>query len=210
MQDDPAPRITPVLPSDWDAACYDALSVFPNGRDFVLAHWQKGGAGGMHALGAMLRHPTLAKAFLTFNNHIATASSVCKRVKEILILRISWLRRSEYELIQHLILGRRAGLTEAEIERIQVGPDAPGWEPADADLVRAVDDLHAHARIQDETWARLRAHYDIGQMLDIVFAVGCYDILAMVFKTCDLTLEPGVEPLPDAVRSRMHSQKQIS
>jgi 4-carboxymuconolactone decarboxylase len=207
MQNDTVPRIVPVLPSDWDAACYDALSVFPNGRDFVLAHWQKGSAGGMHALGAMLRHPVLAKAFLTFNHHIATSGSLSKRVKEILILRISWLRRSEYELIQHLILGRRAGLTEAEIERIQVGPNAPGWAPTDADLVRAVDDLHAHARIQDETWARLSAHYDIGQMLDIVFTVGCYDILAMMFKTCDLTLEPGVEALPEAVRSRMHSQK---
>src|SRR3546814_3983089 len=81
-----------------------------------------------------MQHPALAKAFLTFNNHVATASTVTARVRELVILRISWLRRAEYEFIQHVILGRRAGLSDIEIERIQIGADAPGWAPLDADL----------------------------------------------------------------------------
>jgi alkylhydroperoxidase family enzyme len=204
MQNETTPRISPVLPSEWDAAVYDAVSAFPTGRDFVLARWQTGGAGGMHGLGAMLHNPALAKAFLTFNNHIATASTVSKRIRELLILRIGWLRRSEYEFIQHLILGRRAGLTEPELEWIQLGPDAPGWSPEDADLLRAVDELHAHACIRDDTWARLAARFDTAQLLDIIFAVGCYDLLAMVFNTARLSLEPGVTPLDPAVRARLH------
>lgn len=54
----------------------------------------------MHGLGVILRHPALAKAFLTFNNHIAVASTVSKRIRELLILRMSWLRRAEYEFVQ--------------------------------------------------------------------------------------------------------------
>jgi 4-carboxymuconolactone decarboxylase len=200
---EPTPRISPVLPSHWDAAAYDALTAFPSGRDFVLARWQTGGAQGMHGLGTMLRHPALAKAFLTFNNHVATASSVSKRIRELLILRIGWLRRAEYEFVQHLLLGRRAGLSEAELERVQLGPDAPGWDPADADLLRAVDELHADACIRDNTWERLGARFDTAQLLDIVFAVGCYDLLAMVFKSARVSLEPGVDPLEPAVRERM-------
>ena len=205
MQHEPAPRISPLLPSEWDATAHDALSAFPSGRDFVLSRWKTGGARGMHALGTMLRHPALAKAFLTFNNHVAIASTVSKRIRELLILRISWLRGEEYEFVQHQVLGLRAGLTEVELERIQLGPDAPGWDPGDADLVRAVDELHAHACIQDETWARLSARFDTPQLLDIVFAVGCYEVLAMVFKTCRVPLEPGVDPLDPAVRARMHA-----
>jgi 4-carboxymuconolactone decarboxylase len=203
-----SPRISPVLPSDWDAAIYDAVSAFPSGRDFVLARWKTGGAQGMHGLGAMLHHPALAKAFLTFNNHIATASTVSKRIRELLILRIGWLRRSEYEFVQHLILGRRAGLSEVELERIQLGPDAPGWSQEDADLLRAVDELHAHACIKDETWARLSARFDTAQLLDMIFAVGCYDLLAMVFNTARLAVEPGVEPLTPAARARMYAQSE--
>jgi 4-carboxymuconolactone decarboxylase len=207
MQDESTPRIAPVLPSDWDAAAYDAMSAFPSGRDFVLSHYKDGAAGGMNALGAMLRHPPLAKAFLTFNNHIAMASSVSKRVRELVILRISWLRRSEYELAQHLILGRRAGLTEAELQRMELGPDAPGWDPLDAELVRAVDELHRHARIQDETWKRLSASFETVQLMDIVFAVGCYDLLAMVFKSFGAQLEPGMQPLDPALRARLYASQ---
>src|SRR6201999_510621 len=141
-------------------------SAFPSGRDFVLAHYQDrdGGARGMHGLGVILRYPALAKAFLSFNNHVAIASTLSRRIRELLILRISWLRRSEYEFVQHVVLGRRAGLSEAELERIQLGPDAPGWDAVDADLLRAVDELHRDARIQDGTWARLSAHFSTTQL----------------------------------------------
>jgi 4-carboxymuconolactone decarboxylase len=207
MQNQFPSRVSPVLPPEWDDVVHDAVSAFPSGRDFVLSHYQEAGARGMHGVGVILQHPALAKAFLTFNNHVATASTVSKRVRELLILRISWLRRSEYEFVQHLVLGRNAGLTEAELERIQLGPDAPGWDPVDADLVRSADELHVDARIQDATWDRLSAHFSTTQLMDIVFAVGCYDLLAKVFKTFGVQLEPGVDALEPAVRARMHAQE---
>ena len=206
MQKESPPRIDPVLPSDWDTVAHDALSAFPSGRDFVLARWPDATAQGMHGLGTMLRHPALAKAFLTFNNHVATGSTVSKRIRELLILRIGWLRRSEYEFVQHLLLGRKAGLTDAELERVQLGPEAPGWSEEDADLLRAVDELHSPcASIQDETWARLKTRFDTAQILDIIFAVGCYDMLAMVFNSARVALEPGLTALEPAVRERMHA-----
>src|ERR1700730_148177 len=165
MQNEPASRIAPMLPPEWDATALDALGAFPKSLEFVLSRWQAGGvdARGMHALGTLARHAPLAKAFMTFNAHVAAASTLDVRVREIVILRISWLRHSEYEFVQHLILGRRAGLSEAELERVQMGPDAAGWDPADADLVRAVDELCARARISDATWARLLPRYNIPQ-----------------------------------------------
>ncbi|HEY9547396.1 MAG TPA: carboxymuconolactone decarboxylase family protein [Solimonas sp.] len=205
MSDQVSERIAPVLPAAWNAAVLDALSAFPSGRDFVLSRHEQGGAGGMHGLGVILQHPALAKAFLTFNNHVATASTVTARVRELVILRISWLRRAEYEFIQHVILGRRAGLSDIEIERIQIGADAPGWAPLDADLLHAVDELHADACIGAATWQRLAASFDTAQLIDIVFAVGCYDLLAMVFKSFGVQLEPGVDPLPPVLSARLQS-----
>ncbi len=208
MQNESKPRISPVLPPEWKGDVLDALSAFPSGRDFVLSGHQRGEApGGMHALGTMLRHPPLAKAFLTFNNHISITSTLSKRFRELLILRIGWLRQSEYEFIQHLGLGARAGLSDAELERVQLGPDAPGWDPVDADVLRAVDELHANARIEKSTYARLSAHFDERQLLDLVFTVGCYDVLSMAFKTFDVALEPGVAPLDAAVRARMYAPR---
>jgi 4-carboxymuconolactone decarboxylase len=200
------PRISPVLPPEWKGEVLEAVSAFPNGRDFVLSRHQLGEApGGMHALGTMLHHPALAKAFLTFNNHISVTSTLSKRTRELAILRIGWLRQAEYEFIQHLALGARAGLNEAELERVQLGPDAPGWDPADADLLRAVDELHADACIAAATYERLSQKLDSTQLLDLVFTVGCYDVLAMAFKTFAVALEPGAKELDPAVRARMYA-----
>jgi alkylhydroperoxidase family enzyme len=181
------------------------MNAFPGGRDFILKNWPDGDARGLNGVGAILQHRALAKAFLTFNNHVAAASTISKRIRELLILRISWLRRSEYEFFQHTVLGLRAGLTEVEIERIQQGPDAEGWDPVDADLVRAVDELNADACIGDGTWKRLSAHFSTEQMIDIVFAVGCYETLAMAFKSFGVTYEPSVQPMPAEVRARMNA-----
>lgn len=207
MHDPFPPRILPLLPPDWNADVTSAADAFPHARDFVQANYQTRGARGTNGFGIILNHPALAKAFLTFNNHVAAASTLSKRIRELLILRLSWLRRAEYEFVQHLVVARNAGVSEADLERVQLGPDAQGWDPIDADLIRAVDELYADARIADATWARLTAHFDQRQLMDLVFAVGCYEVLAMTFKTFGAQLELGVEPLSDGVRARMHERQ---
>lgn len=208
MPNAPKPRIQPLLPSDWDASALDALDAFPSGKAFVLNAWNagQGPAGGTNGLGTMVHHPALTKAFLTFNNHIAITSTISRRLRELLILRIGWLRQSEYEFVQHVSLGRKAGLSEAEIARVQAGPDAPGWDAADADALRAVDELHAQARITEATWSRLGAWLDTRQILDLIYTVGCYDLLAMVFNSCAVPLEDSMRSLAldEAARARMY------
>lgn len=207
MQNEPAPRIAPLLPPEWNEAAHEGLAAFPKSYEFVMSRWNagQGDVRGLHVLGAVAHHPPLAKAFMTFNAHVSGASTLPVRVRELVILRMSWLRYSEYEFVQHLILGRRAGLTEDDLQRIQVGPDAPGWEPEDADLVRAVDELNGLARIGNTTWARLSSRYDTAQLLDLIFVIGCYETLAMAINSLDAQLEPGVEQLPADVRLRMHA-----
>lgn len=207
MSEAQQPRIKLPLPDQWGDAEYDAVSAFPTARDFTLANWQGNDARGTHGLCALLPHPALSKAFLTFNNHVSMASTLSKRVRELLILRTGWLRRSEYEFLQHVVLGLRAGLGEEEIDRVTRGPDAPGWDPLDAALLRAADELCADACIQDDTWAALAAHFSDQQMLDIITVVGCYEIAAMVFNSLKLPMEPGVPAMDPQTRERMYAPR---
>ena len=94
MPEDTTPRVTPLLPPDWDDAALDALGAFPAGLSFVLSRWNDGGddARGMYTLGFLAHYPALAKAFLTLNKHVAADSTLSARERELLILRISWLR----------------------------------------------------------------------------------------------------------------------
>lgn len=207
MSTDPqaAPRIVPKPPSEWDEAAKEALAAFPTSFKFVMNGWNSGDRNvrGMNVLGTFAHYPALAKAFMTLNAHVSGASSLLYRDREIVILRLSWLMHSEYELVQHMILGKRAGLTDDELEWLQQGPDAAGWSAEDADLVRAVDQMHELSRIAPATWARLARRYNPAQMLDLIFLFGCYGALALAINSLETPIESGAPPLGDAVRRRL-------
>lgn len=179
------PRIQPLEEAAWDAEQRDLLGPVNKG-------W-----GVLNIFKTLAHHPKLLKRWLPFANHILFKSSLAPREREIVILRVGWLCRAEYEWGQHVEIAKRAGLNNADIARIAEGPDAPGWTPLDAALLRAVGELRADARITDATWAKLSARYDTRQLMDLVFTVGNYTLVAMALNTFGVTLEEGVRGFPD-------------
>src|SRR5258708_2742996 len=132
---------------------------------------------------ALVRHPKLLKRWLPFADHILFKSSLVPREREMLILRVAWVARAEYEWGHHQEIGQRAGLSDAEIVRIAAGPDAPGWNRFEAALLRAVDELHRSSRIGSATWTTLADRYDTAQLMDVVFTVGNYAALPMALNS---------------------------
>ncbi len=146
----------------------------------------------LNVFSTLAHHPKLLKSWMVFAGHVMTKSSLPSREREILILRIGWLCRAEYEWGQHVLIGREAGLTDEEIQRIKAGPDAPGWSPFDAALLRAVDELREQALISDATWQKLSERYTTEQLLDLVFAVGQYNLVSMALNTLGVQLDEGI------------------
>jgi alkylhydroperoxidase family enzyme len=103
---------------------------------------------------------------------------------------VAHLRDATYEWAQHAVLAGDAGISDEEVERIRAGgASAGGWTPLDAALLAAADELVAEARIADATYATLAAELDVQQLMDVVFTVGAYDLLAMAFRTFDVEVD---------------------
>lgn len=168
-------RLLPVPYEDWDAEVLDAISVLAPGRKMPPSN----------VLGLLGQHPALARAFLTFNKHLLFESSLPPRTRELAILRVAWRRRCGYEWAQHVLIARRAGITDEEIAEARA-------EVSDTTLARAVDELDTDSRLSDATYAQLAAELDDRQLLDLVFTVGTYGLLAMAFNTFEVELDPGL------------------
>ncbi len=138
------------------------------------------------------RHPKMMESWNAFGRYVLTESKLPRRDREILILRIGWLTRSDYAFGQHTIVARWIGMSPEEIERITKGPDAPGWTPFESFLIRAADELHADAFITDGTWQGLSAVYNEKQLMDLVMTVGQYSTVCMLTKSLGVQREPGV------------------
>ena len=165
----------------------------------------------LNVLELFAHHPALARAFLSYNRHLTgRAATVPARVRELAILRVAWRRRCRYEWAQHVRIAGQAGVTDAEIARLcasaatdagaadarAADADAAGAADVSADvatlIIRAVDELDAESRLSDGTYQALAAAFDEKQLLDLVFIIGTYGLLAIVFNTFGLELEAGL------------------
>jgi AhpD family alkylhydroperoxidase len=149
----------------------------------------EGRSRGLNVLGTLAQHVELTTAYHTFNGHVLFGTSLSPRQRELLVLRVAAVRDCEYEWAQHVGLARDAGISDEEIERVAGGPDVDGWSPLDAAMVRCVDELVADARIADDTWAVLAAELDTQQLMDLVFTVGAYDLMAMAMRSFGIQLD---------------------
>lgn len=174
------PRLEPLAEEKWDDETRETLERLKvDGRVFNIFR-------------TLAAHPKLLKKWLVFGNHILNKSTLPPRERELLILRVGWLCRAEYEWGQHVVIGKMAGLTDDEIDRVKEGPDAPGWSEFDAMLLRAVDELRAQSFISDAVWEALAATYDTRQLLDLIFTVGQYNLVSMALNTLGVRLDEGV------------------
>jgi 4-carboxymuconolactone decarboxylase len=142
----------------------------------------------------LVQAPGLFRKWLPFGGKLLNGK-IPARERELLILRTGWNCRAVYEWGQHVGIGLRAGLTSAEIDRIPTGP-VGDWEPFDATLLRAADELHADACITDDTWAALATRYDTAQLVELPMLVGHYHLVAMTLNSLGVELDEGLPGFP--------------
>lgn len=160
----------------------------------------RGPRGVLNIYRTMARNIFAARAFHTWGGHVRLKSDLHPRQREMLILRTGWLCASGYEWAQHSRLGREAGLSNEELERLKQGPAAEGWTAEERTLLQAADELHADFFISDRTWAALGRFLNDAQRMDVVFVCGHYTQVCMVLNTFGVQLETGVKVDADLVR----------
>jgi alkylhydroperoxidase family enzyme len=149
------------------------------------------------ALGTLAHHPALAKAWLQFNAQVLRATTLSERHRELVILRLTVLRKAAYNWAEHVLMARRCGLADEEVARVAYGPDAPHWEPLEVALLRSVDELVADGMISDEIWTELAQHLDARQLLDLIFVVGAYETIGWMSRS--FGLDPDVDSRPSSL-----------
>jgi alkylhydroperoxidase family enzyme len=182
------PRIPPISLADADDQTRELLQGLSNLRDDDVSL--------LNVFATVGRHPDLMRRWLRFANHVLLHSTLPGRDRELAILRVGWNCRSPYEWGQHIVVGRREGLTDDDVRRIAQGPEAPGWEPHEAALLQAADELHETSTISDATWARLVEHYSQQQVMDLVFAIGQYHLVSFALNAFGVERDDGVTGLP--------------
>ena len=190
------PRLPPLPPERWPKEMRHAMGALrpPNADQATPRREDR--PKGLNILGTLARHPELTRAFFTFNGHVLSASTLSARHRELLVLRVAALRGATYEWAQHVVMAEDAGLAGDEVARIAHGPDAPGWSTLERAMLAAVDELVTDATVADATWGVLAGELDDQQLMDLVFTVGAYEVVAMACRSFGIELDDDLRKRP--------------
>jgi AhpD family alkylhydroperoxidase len=181
--------------------------VAPGGlRETGLLPWLISRAGGLTmGTGPLTLFVTLGRNRRLFRRWLFFASGLMPRGRlpradtEIVILRVAHLRGCDYERNHHLRIGRRAGLSGAQVDATATGPSAPIWTARQRAILTAVDVLVRDGDLDDATWDQLHEHLSDRDCIEFCLLVGHYVMLAMTIAA--LRIQPE-QPRRRRVRSR--------
>jgi 4-carboxymuconolactone decarboxylase len=184
------PRIAPIPAAEWGADEQRAIAgAF---GEAAVESFRTGERPCPNVVTTLARHPTLSGAWLKFNNVLFRELALEPRLRELAILRVAARTGAEYEWAQHVRLAQQLGVTDAEVD---AAGDANGtgalhdWSPVEAAALDATDELVADHVVSDATYARLAAHLDERTIMELIFAIGAYTCLAMVFNSAGIQLD---------------------
>ncbi|MEO6093073.1 MAG: carboxymuconolactone decarboxylase family protein [Novosphingobium sp.] len=155
--------------------------------------WEEGSQA--NSMMVMATHPDLGKATNVFGRHILITNTTAPRCRELIILRVAWLMKSEYEWHNHVGYALNLGMSLDEIAAIKDWRGASHWDEEDRAVLNAVDELLATNDLSDASWAALAKFYDKRQLMDFVYTVGHYVTTAWAFTTFRVPLEAHVDKI---------------
>ena len=185
---DPAPRIPRIRRTEWNDAVREVFAALggPEAREQGTDHF---------VITTFAQHPDLTQPFLVFNRHLLYATTLPIRLRQLAILRVAWTRGATYMWASHMRLSLQLGLAVEDFEAVKQGAEHARWSELERQVLRAVDQLRDGSDLDDETWDALSAHWDRRQMLDFLFTVGAYILLALVMNATRIQREPDLEEL---------------
>lgn len=144
----------------------------------------------------LAHHPRLLKRFNVMGGLFLAHGELPARERELVVLRTAWRSGAAYEWGQHVLIGRRAGLTEDEIIRVTRPDHEAGWPASDATLLRFTDELLDRADVSDESWAVQRERWSSAQLVELMLLVGFYRMVAGFMNATRLQLEDDLPGWP--------------
>lgn len=136
-----------------------------------------------HLFTTLARHRGLFRGWMWYASKLMPFGELSRRETELMILRIAHLRACAYEFTHHVRIGRRAGVTTDDVDRVRSGPDADGWSERERVLLRAIDALNRTQDIDDPTWRAMRGQLSEKECIEVLMLSGQYEALATTLLT---------------------------
>ena len=137
----------------------------------------------------MANAPASFRSLIEFAFSLLAKSEFDARKREIAILRVAHVTRASYEWFQHVIVAKRVGVTDQEIEKIAVDGPVTGLDEEGNLLCRVADEISRDVRLSDEALAAIVARYGERQATELILCCAYFNMLSRFLESTRVELE---------------------
>lgn len=137
---------------------------------------------------AMAHSPEGLQAYIGLSHFVRDRSSLPPVLREVAILQTGLSVGCQYEVSQHTVAARRAGVPDATIAALLDGR-YEALEPAESAVAAFAREVGAARSASAETLAELRRHLSLRQVSDLALTVGMYHLCAAVLMPLQVELD---------------------
>jgi 4-carboxymuconolactone decarboxylase len=139
----------------------------------------------------LLNSPALAESWFNHSNAVRWKTSLDGRLREIVIIRMGHLAKSQYVLRQHVpSLALADGMTLEECDALADWRATSLFSARERAALAYTDTMTRDIEVPDPIFAEVKRHFDDRQIVELTVLIGTYNMNARVLQALRLDLEP--------------------
>ena len=151
----------------------------------------------LNIFATMVHNRRVANRAVVLGGAFLNRGTIPEREREVVILRVGHRASAVYEFGQHVLIGKRVGLTDEEISALATNVSDHEWSDGDRALIAMVDDLCADDCVSDTTWEALASHWNDEQLVELLMLAGYYRMISGFLNSAGVQLDDGVPGFPE-------------
>ena len=140
----------------------------------------------------LVNSPGMARAFHGIGGYIRNKSTLDSRLRELAILQVGWMEKSEYEFTHHVKIGKEFGVTDEDIQNLFLETEGKPskLEPLAKAVLRGAREMVRDLAMTDATFAEIKKDLSNEHMTDLVLIIAYYCAVVRVLATMKIDNEP--------------------
>jgi alkylhydroperoxidase family enzyme len=140
----------------------------------------------------LVNSPGMARAFHGLGGYIRNKSTLDPRLRELAILQVGWMEKSEYEFTHHVKIGKEFGVTDEDIQNLFLETEGKPsrLEPLARVILKGAREMVRELAMSDATFAEIKRELSDEHMTDLVLTIAFYCAVVRVLATMKIDNEP--------------------
>lgn len=140
----------------------------------------------LHLYQMLLHSPPLAEGWLNYLTAVRQKLSIPGALRELIIMRVAVLNGAPYEAYQHAPIALKEGLTQAQLDALEHGPDSPLFNNTERAVLRLTDAMTREIHFAPEIMEAVRSALGERGAVEVAATIAAYNMVSRFLEALQI------------------------